>query len=100
VLLSNAETHWLLGDINVSKSFEQKIKGSIKRKVQTLTDLELQLLIRNNFFVNDDSYRYGIEDENSLGRDLDSGLSLHAKNSTLVRQRSRVRVPGKGFLIS
>jgi hypothetical protein len=29
VLLSNAETHWLLGDINVSKSFEQKIKGII-----------------------------------------------------------------------
>jgi hypothetical protein len=51
-LLSNSELRWLLGDINVSKSFEYKIKSSIRRKIQILTELELPLLIKNNFFVN------------------------------------------------
>jgi hypothetical protein len=54
VLLSKSELHWLLGDIKVSKSFEYKIKSSIKRKIQTLTELELPLLVKKNFFVNDD----------------------------------------------
>jgi hypothetical protein len=52
--LSSSELRWLLGNINVSKSFEYKIKSSIKRKIQTLTELELPLLVKNNFFVNDD----------------------------------------------
>ena len=95
VLLSNAETHWLLGDINVSKSFEQKIKGSIKRKVQTLTDLELQLLIRNNFFVNDDSYRYGIEDENSLGREFRFGAVSACKEFNLGKAKVPSPSPGQ-----
>ena len=94
VLLSKSELQWLRNDIKVSKSFEYKIKSSIKRKVQTLTELELPLLIRNNFFVNDDSYRYGIQDENSLGGDLESGPS----SSALVRQRSRVQIPAKASL--
>src|ERR1051325_1869504 len=73
-LLSKAELRWLLGDIHVSRSFEYKIRSSIKRKVQTLTELELPLLIRNNFFVNNGGYSYEIEDDNSndsLGRDLE-----------------------------
>jgi hypothetical protein len=94
-LLSKSELQWLLGDIKVSKSFEYKIRSSIKRKVQTLTELELPLLIKNNFFVN--SY-YEIDDD-GLGLDLEPGppqsLSL---NSTLVRQRSRDRIPAKASL--
>ena len=52
-LLSKTEIRWLRNDIKVSKSFEYKIKSS-KKKVQTLTELELPLLVKNNFFVNDD----------------------------------------------
>ena len=55
VLLSSSELRWLLGNINVSKSFEYKIKSSIKQKIQTLTELELPLLIKNNFFATDDN---------------------------------------------
>jgi hypothetical protein len=62
VLLSKSELHWLPGDINVSKSFEYKIKSSIKRKIQTLTELELPLLVKNNFFVND-GYHHDINDD-------------------------------------
>jgi hypothetical protein len=72
VLLSKSELKWLLGDIKVSKSFEYKIKSRIKRKIQTLTELELPLLVKKNFFVNDDDYGYRYEteddDDNSLGK--------------------------------
>jgi hypothetical protein len=86
-LLSKTELHWLLSDINVSKSFEYKIKSSIKRKIQTFTELELPLLLKNNFFVND-NYNHCIDD--GLGRDLESGppLSYPSNDTALVRQRS------------
>jgi hypothetical protein len=71
VLLSKTELRWLLGDIKVSKSFEYKIKSSIKKKIQTLTELELPLLVKNNFFVNDD-HNHEIDDD-GLGRGLESG---------------------------
>ncbi|HZA08176.1 MAG TPA: hypothetical protein VE619_10780, partial [Nitrososphaeraceae archaeon] len=90
-LLSKTELHWLLGDINVSKSFEYKIKSSIKKKIQTLTEIEILLLVKSNFFVNND-YN-GIEDDGiSLGRDMEPGPSLYhrSKNSVLVKQRSRL----------
>jgi hypothetical protein len=96
VLLSNSELRWLLGDINISKSFEYKIKSNIKRKIQTLTELELPLLVKNNFF---DNYGYRHEmDDSSIGRDLEPAPSLHTKNSDLVRQRSRVQIPAKAPL--
>jgi hypothetical protein len=98
-LLSKSELHWLLGDINVSKSFEYKIKSSIKRKIQTLTELELPLLVKNNFFVNND-YNHRIDDD-GLDWDLESGapLSYLSNHSVaLVRQRSRVQIPAKALL--
>jgi hypothetical protein len=45
------------------------MKNSIRRKIQTLTELELPLLIKNNFFVS--SY-HGMDDD-GLGRDLEPG---------------------------
>src|SRR5919199_3276745 len=100
ILLSKSELHWLLGDINVSKSFEYKIKSSIKRKIQILTELELPLLVKNNFFVNDD-YNHDIDDDGRLGRDLESGpqLSYPSNDTALVRQRSRVQIPAKASFI-
>jgi hypothetical protein len=87
VLLSKTELLWLLGDTNVSKSFEYKIKSNIKRKIQTLTELELPLLVKNNFFATNDNHHDKVDDSSSLGWDLESGPSL-SKNSALVRQRS------------
>jgi len=92
-LLSSSELRWLLGDINVSKSFEYKIKSSIRRKIQILTELELPLLIKNNFFATDD---YDKVDDN-IGRDLEWGYNLN-HNVALVRQRSRVQIPAKASL--
>ena len=90
VLLSNSELRWLVGDINVSRSFEYKIKSSIRKKIQTLTELELPLLVQNNFLVNaNDCYN---DDNDSLGGDLEPGppLSYPSNDTALVRQRSRV----------
>ena len=88
VLLSKTELLWLLGDTNVSKSFEYKIKSSIKRKVHTLIELELPLLVKNNFFVTDDNHHDKVDDSGSLGWDLEPGPP--STNSALVRQRSLI----------
>jgi hypothetical protein len=98
-LLSKTELHWLCGDVKVSKSFEYKIRSSIKKKIQTLTESELQLLVKSNFLASD--YNYELEeDDDGLGRDLDPGPQLHSlsMNSDLVRQRSRVQIPAKASL--
>jgi hypothetical protein len=96
--LSRSELEWLCGDIKVSKSFEYKIKSSIKRKIQTLTELELPLLVKNNFFS--DNYYYNEIDDGDLGRNFEPGPQLHSlsMNSDLVRQRSRVQIPAKASL--
>jgi hypothetical protein len=98
VLLSKSELRWLSGDIKVSKSFEYKIRSSLKQKIQTLTELELPLLVKNNFFVND-GYHHDIDDDGRLGRDLESGppLSYPSNDIALVRQRSRVQIPAKAY---
>jgi hypothetical protein len=99
-LLSTTELRWLRNDIKVSKSFEYKIKSNIKRKVQTLTELELPLLIKNYFFATDDNQHDKIHDNNGLGWDLESGPppSYPSNDTALVRQRSRVQFPAKAFL--
>jgi hypothetical protein len=94
VLLSKSELRWLLGDIKVSKSFEYKIKSSIKRKIQTLTELEIPLLVKNNFFSDN---RYYDTDNASVGRDLGSGpLSYPSKNSAYM---TKPKQPWTYFLI-
>ena len=45
-LLSESEIQWLRGDKKVSKTFEYKMRSSIKRKVQSLTQLELPYLLK------------------------------------------------------
>jgi hypothetical protein len=97
VLLSRSELQWLLGSAKFSKPFEYKMKNSIRRKIQTLSELELPLLIENNFFVN--GY-YEIDDDDGIGRDLELGPPPQPipVNSSLVRQRSRVQIPAKAPL--
>ena len=57
--------------VKFSKPFEYKMKNSIKRKIQTLTELELPLLIKNNFLVN--SY-YEIDDGDGIGHGICGGV--------------------------
>ena len=59
----------------MSKSFEYKIKSSIKKKIQILSELEFPLLVKNNFIVNEDDYYDEINDD-CLGGDLEPGAPL------------------------
>jgi hypothetical protein len=50
-LLTRAEIDWLLGNKEVSKLYERKIRYSIKKKIETLTELEIPLLRHRGFNV-------------------------------------------------
>lgn len=45
-LLSKVERDWLLGNVQASKSFEYKMKGNTRRKVQTLFEFDVPLLVK------------------------------------------------------
>jgi hypothetical protein len=90
VLLSKSELQWLHGDIKVSKSYEYKIKSSIKRKIQTLTELEIPLLFKSNFFVNSDS-----KVDDGLGRDLEpEALSYPSDDAALDSRTEKNTISG------
>ena len=72
VLLRRTELDWLLGKTKVSKIFEYQIRSRIKKKVKTLMELELPLLVKCNFI------------DNGLGRDLETGQIMTTQ--ALVRQ--------------
>lgn len=52
-LLTRTEIDWLLGKIKVSKSYEYKLKSSIKRKIKDFTNLELPLLKKTGLIPHD-----------------------------------------------
>lgn len=81
VLPSKTGLKWLRGEINVSRLFEYQIRSRIKKKVQTLIDLELPLLIQTSFM--------NYENNTGLGRDLETGTT-ETMAQALVRQRSQV----------
>lgn len=55
VLLSKTELGWLRGEFKVSKLFEYQLRSRIRKKVQTLVDVELPLLIQTQFIKNDNN---------------------------------------------
>jgi hypothetical protein len=50
-LLTRKERDWLLGNLDLSKPYEYRLKSSIKRKNRTFVDFELPLLIKNNLII-------------------------------------------------
>ena len=50
-LLTRSEIEWQLGNKEVSNSYERKIRCSIKKKIETLTELEIPLLVDKGFSV-------------------------------------------------
>ena len=60
-LLTKAELEWLHGKLKVSKAYEYRIKSDIKKKLQTLQQLELPLLIEKGFIISD-----AIDKDNNL----------------------------------
>src|ERR687887_2753361 len=48
-LLTKTELEWLNGNIQVSYTYQRKIKSDIKKKIRILQELELPLLIEKGF---------------------------------------------------
>ena len=50
-LLTKRELDWVSGNTeNMSKSFEYKLKSTIRKKIQTFIEIELPYLSRNGLF--------------------------------------------------
>ena len=45
--LTKTELEWLLGNKSMSKSFDYKLKSTIKKKIDKFINFELPLLIQN-----------------------------------------------------
>lgn len=73
-LLTRKERDWLLGNLDLSKPYEYRLKSSIKRKIRTFVNFELPLLIKNNIIIShEESRRPGLgygrySDNSSLGK--------------------------------
>jgi hypothetical protein len=50
-LLTRTEIEWLLGNAQVSKGYEYRIKSDIKRKLKTFQQLELPLLQKHGYML-------------------------------------------------
>jgi hypothetical protein len=50
-LLTKTELQWLNGNIQLSYAYQRKIKSDIKKKVRTLQELELPLLMEKGFIL-------------------------------------------------
>jgi hypothetical protein len=79
-LLTRKETDWLLGNLDLSKPYGYRLKSSIKKKIQTFVNLELPLLIKNNFIIS--------HEPESLGTGFGDGT--YYDNSSL----GKAKVPG------
>jgi|SRR5215208_365491 len=84
-LLTRKERDWLLGNLDLSKSYEYRLKSSIKKKFQTFVEFELPLLIENNFII-----FYELE---SLGTGFGDGTSFNNDSSL-----GKAKVPGDRIL--
>jgi hypothetical protein len=79
-LLSKAETHFLRGQKQVSKSYEYKLKSKLKKKVSCLLDNDLPLL-------------------SALFPNL-IALTKFSRKEGLSSRRSRVQIPAGASVIS
>jgi hypothetical protein len=85
-LLTRTEIEWLLGRKQVSKSYEYFMRNSIKSKLKTFTDLELPLLIKND-------YLDGSSDSRLALRAGSKNLSANSKVTT----DAEVAQPGRAL---
>jgi hypothetical protein len=65
-LLTRKERDWLLGKTDVSKPYEYRLRSSIRKKIQILTDIELPLLMKSDFLIS-------CYESNSFGTGLETG---------------------------
>ena len=97
-LLTRAEIDWLLGNKEVSKLYERKIRYSIKKKIETLTELEIPLLMHRGFNVTTYSNAVttggnaaGLEEPSLVGR----GIASPATDINDIQEKEKVKERGE-----
>jgi hypothetical protein len=116
-LLTKTEIDWLSGKAHLSKTYEYKMKSTIKSKLKALSEFELPLILQSGLFpkavnlpifknhneaiskTSSDYSNFNIkEDEEKPWVGFGDGNLTSDTNEALVRQRSRVQIPAKAFL--
>jgi hypothetical protein len=92
-LLTRTEIEWLLEKVNVSKSYEYRIKSDIKKKLKRFTELEIPLLIQKGFINNNDLSKY----TQNLSANPQIKNHDFSSNSSNIELPSQNMVGRKGF---
>jgi hypothetical protein len=87
-LLTRKERDWLLGKTDVSKPYEYRLRSSIRKKIQILTDIELPLLMKSDFLIS------CYESDNSLGTGLETGPDDVRTKENINTSLGKAKVPG------
>jgi hypothetical protein len=99
-LLSKTEFDWLLGNKQLSKSFEYKIKSTIRKKIDSFINFELPLLIQNeildkqllqNIIDNPNNMLPILGKEKVAGSNPAQGFSLEHEFHCLMRKNECLR---------
>ena len=86
-LLTRKERDWLVGKLDLSKSYEYRLKSSIKKKIQTFVNLELPLLIKNKLIISHEPESLGTGFGDRTYYD-NSSLSKSSRDITTVLRES------------
>ena len=117
-LLTKTEIDWLSGKAHLSKTYEYKIKSTIKSKLKALSEFELPLILNSGLFpeaANIAIFKNHNEDTSKTSSDYsnlsikedeekswagfgDGELNSDNAYASLVRQRSRLQIPAKASL--
>ena len=98
-LLSNSEFQFLLGNKNFSKSFEYKIKFTIKKKISIFLQKEFPLLLQSGLitsndlpqFLNYNNMLLNLGKEKVAGSNPAQGFSFEHKFHCLMRKNEFLR---------
>jgi|SRR5690242_16404623 hypothetical protein len=89
-LLTRTEVAWLLGEIQVSKLYEYRIRSDIKKKLQVLQEIELPLL-KEKGFVSESI----VLSANPQNKNLSANPQF--ENSNNLAPLSKIKQPWPGF---
>ena len=97
-LLTRGELDWLSGKSQgISKSFEYKMKSTLRKKIRTFLDTELPLLVKNDLFSFINEFPYPFADYYC---EKERQASMRFRDETLTNETSslgKAKVPETGL---
>ena len=98
-LLTRKEKDWLLGNIDLPKAYEYRLRSGIRKKLRILIEFELPLLSGSRLLemCSNQYYYHQKEPAMGLGWDQETGSTMITQ--ALVRQNSWVQIPAKALFL-